>query len=108
MNIVKRIAPLTVPILLAIATPAAPAMAYTQPFTFHCTGNACRVMGFLDEGLGCLVYTNNSRYSVRLTLGPDGRVYDLAPGQTLSPIADTHCYGYYEGGEHAEFLTAPR
>ena len=104
MTILTRIIPLTVSILLALTASAGPAEAYTQPFTFHCTGNACRTMGFLDEGLGCLIYTNNSPYAVRLTLGPDGRVYDLAPGQTISPIADQHCYGYYEGGENAVFL----
>jgi hypothetical protein len=104
MNMVIRMAPLLAPLLLATA----PAAAFTQPFTFHCTGNACRSMGFLDEGLGCLVYTNRGARAVRLTLGPDGRVYDLSPGQTLSPIADNHCYGYYDGGERATFLTAPR
>ncbi len=102
-----RIAPFLASLLLAVPV-AEPAAAFTQPFTFHCTGNACRFMGFLDEGLGCLIYTNRSAYPIRLTLGPDDRVYDLSPGQTLSPITDTHCYGYYDGGERAVFLTRPR
>ena len=79
-------------------------LAYTQPFTFHCTGNACRVVGFLDEGNGCVIATNTSHYPVRITFGAEHRGYDVRPGETEAPINDTHCAGYYEGGETADFI----
>ena len=86
--------------LLALAA-AAPAAA----FAFHCTGNACRVVGFLDEGLGCTVVTNHGRAPVHITQGIDQLSYDLEPGETKAPLSQVQCYGYYSGGETANYLT---
>lgn len=87
----------TVALGLAAATPAA-------AFTFHCRGNACRAVAFLDEGNGCTVVTNHSRFPVHVTQGIDQLSYDLAPGATEAPLIQTQCYGYYDGGETANFV----
>ncbi len=76
-------------------------------FTFHCTGNACRAVDFVDEGVGCTAVTNNSRYPVHVTMGINQIVEDLAPGQTYAPLNGPQCYGYYSGGETANYLVAP-
>lgn len=76
-------------------------------FTFHCSGNACRAVAFADEGNGCTVVTNHSPYAVHVTQGIDQLSYVLAPGQTEAPLIQTQCYGYYDGGETANFVGAP-
>ena len=81
-----------------------PASAFTTPFTFHCTGNACRAVSFLDEGVGCTVVTNNSHYPVRITQGTNQLDYVLQPGETKAPLIQVQCYGYYDGGETANFV----
>lgn len=85
---------------LALA-PLAPARAFTTPFTFHCSGNACRAVNFADEGNGCTVATNRSGHSVHVTQGP--YYYDLAPGATYAQLLGAKCGGYYDGGETANF-----
>ena len=72
-------------------------------FTFHCRGNACNAVTFLDEGVGCTVVTNRSRYSVHITQGINQLSYTLAPGETEAPLMNVQCYGYYDGGETADF-----
>ena len=62
---------------LAIGALVAPARAFTTPFTFHCTGDACRAVAFGDEGNGCTVLTNHSRYPVRVTQGTNQLDYVL-------------------------------
>ena len=81
-----------------------PAFAFTTPFTFHCSGNACRAVAFGDEGNGCTVLTNHSRYPVRITQGTNQLDYVLQPGETKAPLNQVQCYGYYDGGETANFV----
>ena len=83
---------------------AEPAFAFTTPFTFHCTGNACRAVAFGDEGNGCTVLTNHSRYPVHITQGTNQLDYVLQPGETKAPLNQVQCYGYYDGGETANFV----
>ncbi len=89
---------------LAIGALVAPARAFTTPFTFHCTGDACRAVAFGDEGNGCTVLTNHSRYPVRVTQGTNQLDYVLQPGETKAPLSQVQCYGYYDGGETANFV----
>ncbi len=89
---------------LVAAAASTPACAFTTPFTFHCTGNACRAVAFGDEGNGCTVVTNHSRYPVRITQGTNQLDYVLQPGETKAPLILVQCYGYYDGGETATFL----
>ena len=65
-------------------------------------------MSFLDEGVGCTVVTNHSRYSVHVTQGTNQLSYDLQPGESKAPLIQVQCYGYYEGGETANFVTQAR
>ena len=97
----RKIAPLIALAVVAAAT-TGPALAFTTPFTFHCRGNACRAVSFADEGFGCVVVTNYSKRAVHVTLGAD-QFSDLAPGDTYAPLNNQHCYGYYDGGETANF-----
>ncbi len=90
--------------LLALGVTALPlevAQAFTTPFTFHCRGNACRAVAFLDEGVGCTVATNHGGHNVHVTQGPF--YYDLAPGETHAELLGPKCAGYYDGGETATF-----
>ena len=90
---------------LALAGPlAAPVFAFTTPFTFHCSGNACRAVAFGDEGNGCTVLTNHSPYPVHVTQGTNQLDYVLQPGETKAPLSQVQCYGYYDGGETANFV----
>ena len=82
------------------------ASAPAAAFSFHCVGNACRAVAFLDEGNGCTVVTNHSPYAVHVTQGIGQLSYDLAPGATEAPLIQTQCYGYYDGGETANFVGA--
>ena len=77
------------------------AYAFTTPFTFHCRGNACRAVAFMDEGNGCTVATNYGHHNVHVTQGPF--YFDLAPGETHAELVNTRCAGYYDGGETATF-----
>ena len=81
----------------------APAAAFTTPFQFHCTGNACRAVSFLDEGNGCTVVTSHTPYPVRITQGTNQLDYVLQPGETKAALSQVQCYGYYDGGETANF-----
>ena len=83
---------------------ARPAVAFTTPFHFHCSGDACRAVAFADQGNGCTVVTNHSPYPVHITQGTDQLSYDLSPGETKAPLINIKCYGYYDGGETATFL----
>ena len=40
-------------------------------------------------------------------MGINQIVEDLAPGQTYAPLNGPQCYGYYSGGETANYLVAP-
>ena len=82
----------------------APAAAFTTPFTFHCSGDACRAVSFLDEGAGCTVVTNHTSHPVRITQGTNQLDYVLQPGETKAPLSQVQCYGYYDGGETANFV----
>ena len=77
------------------------AQAFKTPFTFHCRGNACRAVAFLDEGAGCTVVTNHGAHAVHVTQGPF--YFDLGPGETHSELLNIKCAGYYDGGETATF-----
>ncbi len=89
---------------LLVILAASPAAA----FAFHCTGNACRVVGFLDEGLGCTVVTNHGRAPVHISQGIDQLSYDLQPEETEAPLNQAQCYGYYSGGETASDVMPAR
>ena len=91
-------------VLALAATPSVSidtAQAFTTPFHFHCRGNACRAVSFLDEGNGCTVATNYGRQNVHVTQGPF--YYDLGPGETHAELLNSRCAGYYDGGETATF-----
>lgn len=90
--------------LLLVGSLVAPASAFTTPFTFHCTGNACHAVAFGDEGNGCTVLTNHSQYPVHITQGTNQLDYVLEPGETKAPLIQVQCYGYYDGGETANFV----
>lgn len=93
---------LTLPILSTLAALSVPTLA--KAFAFHCTGNACGAVRFLDEGNGCTVVTNHGRVPVHVTQGYRQLSYDLAPGETKAPLITVQCYGYYDGGETATYL----
>ncbi len=77
-------------------------------FVFHCRGDACRAVSFLDEGNGCTVVTNRSRSLVHITQGIGLEDYVLGPGETRAPLIGPRCLGYYDGGETAIFAAPAR
>ena len=77
-------------------------------FQFHCRGNACGAVSFLDEGNGCTVVTNRSRSLVHITQGVGLEDYVLGPGETRAPLLGPRCVGYYDGGETATFAAPAR
>lgn len=87
-----------------IAATATPPLAFATPFAFHCSGNACRDVAFGDEGNGCTVVTNHGRFPVRVTQGTNQLDYVLQPGETKAPLSQVRCYGYYDGGETANYV----
>ena len=48
--------------------------------------------------------TNHSRYPVHVTQGINQLNYVLQPGETKAPLSQVQCYGYYDGGETANFV----